>query len=110
MGKMSYIRRLGKTWRRALQFEVSYRAREVLTCGSLLEAAGGGQGRSAPAVKTSHVRYHAAARTQPCQTLSRSVRTRGTEGSALAVRAGTDKGAGFILAQIGLTADDVALV
>src|SRR3954470_19323208 len=35
----------------------SYRAREVLTCGSLLEAAGGGQGRSAPAVKTSHARY-----------------------------------------------------
>src|SRR3954454_23149886 len=37
--------------------EKSYRAREVLTCGSLLEAARGGQGRSAPAVKTSHARY-----------------------------------------------------
>src|SRR3954453_19438912 len=35
----------------------SYRAPEVLTCGSLLEAARGGQGRSAPAVKTSHARY-----------------------------------------------------
>src|SRR3954469_7082491 len=37
---------------------VSYWAREVLTCGSLLEAARGGQGRSAPAVKTSHARYY----------------------------------------------------
>src|SRR3954453_10230284 len=36
----------------------SYRAREVLTCGSLLEAARGGQGRSAPAVKTSYARYN----------------------------------------------------
>src|SRR4051812_7569007 len=35
-----------------------YRAREVLTCGSLLEAARGGQGRSAPAVKTSYARYY----------------------------------------------------
>src|SRR4051794_22804140 len=37
--------------------QASYRAREVLTCGLLLEAARGGQGRSAPAVKTSHARY-----------------------------------------------------
>src|SRR3954454_5116240 len=37
---------------------ILYRAWKVLTCGSSREAAPGGHGRSAPAVKTSHARYY----------------------------------------------------